>query len=101
MSLAELTDRVRSAIGADCGVDKTIQFDLGDDGVIVVDGRAKPNAVHNDSLVADLTLRVSAEDFRKILDRELSGRRLVLSGRVKLRGDIRIAMKLDGILKLE
>ena len=92
MSLAELTERVRSAVGADCGVEKTIQFDLGEDGVIVIDGKTKPNAVHNQRVDTDVTLRVAAEDFRRILDRELKGRTLVLSGRVKLRGDIRIAM---------
>ncbi len=96
-----MTVRVRTAVGEDCGVPKTIKFDLGDEGVIFVDGKSKPNAVHNRSLDADLTLRVAAEDFRRILDRELKGRSLVLSGRVKLRGDIRVAMKLDRILGLE
>ncbi len=101
MTLAELTQRVRAAVGEDCGVPKTVKFDLGDEGVITIDGTSKPNAVHNQSLDADLTLRVAPEDFRKILDRELKGRTLVLSGRVRLRGDIRIAMKLDRILGLE
>ena len=101
MSLPELTERVRTAVGDDCGVAKTIKFDFDADGVIVVDGKAKPNQVHNESVDTDLTLRVAIDDFRKILDRELKGRTLVLSGRVKLRGDIRIAMKLDKILKLE
>ena len=101
MSLGDLTRRVRAAVGDDCGVEKTIKFDFGDDGAIFVDGKSKPNAVSNDTRDADLTLKVAVDDFRKILDRELKGRTLVLSGRVKLRGDIRIAMKLDKILKLE
>src|SRR5262245_16000765 len=101
MSLAELTERVRAAVGSDCGVEKTIKFDFGDDDAIYIDGRSKPNAVTNDTNDADLTLKVAAEDCQKILDRELKGRALVLSGRVKLNGDIRIAMKLDKILKLE
>ncbi len=81
-------------------VPHAVKLTFVEQGVIYIDGKAKPTRVDNEDRDADLTIRLSLEDFRRILDREVTGRRLVLSGRAKIRGDIRIATQLDRMFKL-
>jgi len=100
MSLESMTEAVRRAIGEDCGLKKRIKF-VFEEGAIHVDGVAVPNVVSNDGeKEADLTLGLSLENFERIMAREISGKKVMLTGKMKIRGDVRITMQLDRILKL-
>jgi putative sterol carrier protein len=100
MSLQSMTDAVRGAIGADCGLKKRLKF-VFEEGAIHVDGTAVPNDVSNDGTKdADLTLTLALADFERIMAKQASGKKLMLLGKMKLRGDIRITAHLDRILKL-
>ncbi len=47
MSLETITQSIRNKMGADSGLDATLKFDCGSDGVIVLDGASTPNSVSN------------------------------------------------------
>ena len=64
-------------------------------------GAATPNAVHNQDLASDLNIIVGLGDFKRIMAREASGLKLMLAGKMRIKGDIRIAMKMDDVLKLK
>ncbi|HJS32034.1 MAG TPA: SCP2 sterol-binding domain-containing protein, partial [Alphaproteobacteria bacterium] len=64
-------------------------------------GAATPNAVHNQDLACDLNIIVGLDDFKRIMAREASGLKLMLAGKMRIKGDIRIAMKMDDVLKLK
>ena len=49
------------------GLDKVLKFDLGPDGVVVIDGTQKPNRVSNDDRPADCTMGMVGEGLRKIV----------------------------------
>jgi putative sterol carrier protein len=97
MTLAELTERVRNAVGAESGLDATIKFDFGEEGIIYIDGLSKPNAVNNEDKDSKITIKVSRENFEKIIDDKLNPKIALMTGRMRLRGDIRIAMRLDKV----
>jgi putative sterol carrier protein len=97
MTLAELTERVRNAVGAESGLDATIKFDFGEEGIIYIDGLAKPNAVSNEDKDSKITIKVSRDNFEKIIDHKLNPKIALMTGRMRLRGDIRIAMRLDKV----
>lgn len=100
MSFESMTEAVRGAIGADCGLKKRVKF-VFEEGAIHVDGTTVPNSVSNDATQdADLTVRIALADFERIMAKQASGKKLMLLGKMKLRGDIRITMHLDRILKL-
>ncbi len=102
MSLESMTRAVRAAVGDRCSVENTIKIRFGGgEGVIYIDGRSRPSVVHNDDADSDLTLVLGLDDFERIMARELSGKKLMLAGRMKIKGDIRIAMRMDKVLKLE
>lgn len=102
MNIEALTEDVRRRIGSDNGVvKKTIKITFnGGEGVIYIDGASTPNSVHNRNLASDLNIVLDFDDFKKIMAKEASGLKLMLAGKMRIKGDIRIAMKMDDILKI-
>ena len=97
MNVTQLTDRVRSAVGAESGLDATIKFNFGDQGVIYIDGKSTPNAVTNDDRNSQIVISFTPETLTRILDKQLNPKVALMTGKMKLRGDLRIAMRLDKI----
>jgi putative sterol carrier protein len=98
MSLDALTDGMRARIGEDCGIAKIIKFDFGDDGVIRIDGTAKPNVVDNDNSTADCTIKVSLADFHDIREGKQNPQMMFMMGKLKIEGDMSVALQLGKIL---
>jgi putative sterol carrier protein len=97
MNIEDLTARVRQAVGADSGLDATIKFNFGEEGIIFIDGASKPNSVSNEDHESKITITVSRENFERIIDHKLSPKFALMTGKMRLRGDIRIAMRLDKV----
>lgn len=97
MNVSQLTDRVRSAVGAESGLDATIKFNFGDEGVIYIDGKSKPNAVTNENRDSQIVISFTPETLTRILDKQLNPKIALMTGKMKLRGDLRIAMRLDKV----
>ncbi len=89
-SLADITDKIRAAVGADSGLGKSLKFDLKDDGVIHIDG----GEVSNEDKPADLTLTMSKDDLVEIAQGRLDATAAVMGGRIKL-SDMMLAMSLQ------
>jgi putative sterol carrier protein len=100
-TLEQITKRVQAAVGAESGVDARIKFLFGNDGILFIDARATPNQVHNADGESDITITVSMENFERIIDKELNPKFALMTGKMRLKGDIRIAMRLDKVFGLE
>ncbi|RMF00331.1 MAG: sterol-binding protein [Alphaproteobacteria bacterium] len=99
MSLEEVTSQIRERVGDDCGVAKIIKFDFGDDGVLTIDGTQTPNVVNNDDTAdADVTVSVSLADFKEIGSGTLNPQMAFMMGKLKIDGDMGVAMQLGQIL---
>jgi len=97
MNVSQLTERVRSAVGAESGLDATIKFNFGDEGVIYIDGKSKPNAVSNENRDSQIVISFTPDTLTRILDKQLNPKVALMTGKMKLRGDLRIAMRLDKV----
>ena len=97
MNVVQLTERVRTAVGAESGLDATIKFNFGDQGVIYIDGKSMPNAVTNDDRDSQIVISFTPETLTRILDKQLNPKIALMTGKMKLRGDLRIAMRLDKV----
>ena len=93
MSLDEATAAVREKIGEDCGIASRMKIDLGEDGVIFIDGTATPNVISNDDEPADVTITVSLSDYLDILSGAQNAQMAFMAGKLKLEGDMGIAMR--------
>ena len=93
-TLEEITTQLRAAVGEDSGLGKTLKFDFKGAGVIHIDG----GAVTNDDLPADCTILVSQADFEDLARGRLDPAMALMRGKLKVRGDMGVAMKLQPIL---
>ena len=98
MTLEEITTGLAERIGEDCGLGATLKFDFGDDGVIHLDATVVPNVVSNDDQDAQCTLKMTLEDFIAMRNGEMDGMTAFMSGKLKVEGDMGIAMKLQSVI---
>lgn len=98
-TLEEITEGIRQRVGEDSGLDATLKFDFGDDGVVFVDGVSTPNTVSNEDQDADCTMKISKENFLKMVNGELDGTTAFMMGKLKVEGNMGVAMKLQSVLK--
>ena len=97
--LAQVTDHIRNAVGADAGLGKTVKLDFGPDGKIYIDGASTPNTVSNDDKPADCTIAMSWNDFLALSDGTLDPMMAFMQGKMKIQGDMMLAQRLAPILK--
>ena len=86
----EITDRIRTAVGTDSGLGKSLKFDLKGEGVIHIDG----GSVSNEDKPADLTLTTSKDDLEALGTGKLDPMTAVMSGRLAL-SDMGLAMSIQ------
>lgn len=98
MSLEKITTEMRDRIGAHSPLSAIIKFDFGTDGVVRVDGKASPTVVDNDDSDADCTIKVTMEDFVKIAEGDMNPQMAFMMGKLKVEGDMSLAMQLGSIL---
>lgn len=98
MSLNDLTQAIRTKVGDDCGLDVTLKFDLGSDGVIVVDAKSTPNTVTNTDAETDCTVAISMEHLQAMLAGSLDPVSGFMSGKLRVSGDMGVAMRLQRVV---
>lgn len=69
-----------------------------DDQPIVIDGTGESNVVSTDDIEADCTITTSAETLMKLKNGDLNPMMAVMTGKVKIKGDMGLAMKLQSLL---
>jgi putative sterol carrier protein len=84
------------------GVNGVFQFDIsGDDPMAFyfkLDDGA-PTVAEGNADSPSITISMAASDFKDMIDGKLNGTMAFMSGKLKLKGDMGLAMKLESILK--
>jgi putative sterol carrier protein len=86
---AKLKSRVESG-----GFERSVKFDTGSDGVIVVNG----STLSTTDGPADCTIKLSLSDFEDLISGDLSPTSAFMSGKIKIEGDMSVAMALQSLL---
>jgi putative sterol carrier protein len=86
---AKLKPRVESG-----GFDRSVKFDTGGDGVIVVNG----SSLSTEDGPADCTIKLSLSDFEDLISGDLSPTSAFMTGKIKIEGDMSVAMALQSLL---
>ncbi|HEY1612522.1 MAG TPA: SCP2 sterol-binding domain-containing protein [Rhizomicrobium sp.] len=96
----QIISQMGAALGADSGLGGTLKFDFGEPGSVLVDGKSVPNTVSDGKdKSADCTITVSLETFEKMVKGELDGTSAFMQGKLRVAGDMGLAMKLGPILQ--
>ncbi len=85
----EMRDKV-----AESGFDKVLKFDCGDDGVVVINR----TEVTREDMEADCTIRISRKNLEKLLRGDMNPMTGFLTGKIKVDGDLSVAMQLQSLL---
>jgi putative sterol carrier protein len=95
----KIVEQMGSRIGANSGLGGTVKIDFGDPGSVYIDGKSNPNTVSEGTdKNADCTISVSLETFDKMVKGELDGTSAFMQGKLRVAGDMGLAMKLGPVL---
>lgn len=93
MSNEDIIEKMKEALGKTGGLDKSVKFDFGDDGKIFASG----TDVNEEDADADCTISVSKDDFLALAAGSLDPMMAFMSGKLKIAGDMSVAMGLQKI----
>ena len=99
MSLDGITKSIEGRLADFAGLNARVQFDMGEDGVISIDGTTNPPTLGHEAIEADCTIRLSAADMEKMIEGVLNPMMAYTLGTLKVDGSMGIAMKVAGLLE--
>ena len=97
MSFESILEAIKQKASNSSALGNTLKFDLGGQ-QIFLDGSGSDNVVSTDDKEADCTVKVDPEDFSAILSGDLNPMSAFMSGKIKVQGDMGVAMKLQSLL---
>lgn len=97
MTLAEATDKVKELAERKSGSLKSVVNFKFEEGVIHLDDSQSPTVVSNDEKGADCTIRMKLGNFEKLMGGNLNPMMAYMSGKMKIDGDMSVAMKLSSM----
>lgn len=93
MNAQEIADKIKAkAEGSDFS--RSVKFDLGSDGVVVIDGQS----VSTTDAETDCTISLSKDDLESLMAGELNPTMAFMQGKLKVDGDMSVAMQLSQVL---
>ncbi len=97
MNLVETTQKVTDLAAAKGGkIGSIIKFKF-EEGIILLDDSVSPTLVSNEDGTADCVIRVSLENFNKLMSGDLNAMGAYMMGKIKIDGDMSVAMKLSAL----
>jgi putative sterol carrier protein len=93
MNIQDAAEKMRARVQSS-GFDRSVKFDTGADGVIVIDGQSISTA----DAPADCTIKLSLEDLEALISGELNPTTAFMTGKIKIEGDMSVAMALSQML---
>jgi putative sterol carrier protein len=98
MDMQACTEALRAKVGDSSGLNATLKFDCGADGVAYIDGRSVPNTVSNENKDADCTIAITLDNLNALLSGELEPATGFMMGKFKVSGDMSVALKLQRVV---
>jgi putative sterol carrier protein len=93
MGVQEIAEKITSRV-ASAGFEHSVKFDTGSDGVIVIDGAT----VSNTDAPTDCTVKLSLDDLDSLIAGDLNPTMAFMAGKLKVEGDMTVAMALGQLL---
>ncbi len=99
MSIETVTEKIKQKMSLASGINAKVKFDFGDDGVVLVDATQSPPLISNEDGEADVALITSLDTFKAIANGTQDPNMAFMMGKLKVKGSMGLAMKLNSILE--
>lgn len=96
MALEELSEKLVARLGP---FGHTVKFDFEEDGFIFLDATQSPPVASQSDEDAEVTLTSSLETFEKIVAGKQDPNIAFMMGKLKVKGSMGLALKLNGLLE--
>ncbi len=93
MSVQDIAEKLRSRVES-ADFDKSVKFDTGSDGVIMINGKT----ISTTDGPADCTISLTLDDLEALIAGDLSPTMAFMTGKIKVTGDMTIAMGLSQLI---
>jgi putative sterol carrier protein len=97
MDLAAFTEKVKKVVSQGTNLSGTIKFVV-DEGSVFVDTAQAPPLVNNVDQPADCTIKSSLDSIGKLMSGDLNVMTAMMMGKLKVSGDMGVAMKVAQVL---
>jgi putative sterol carrier protein len=97
MTLQELTEQIRNKVTHADDINATVKITT-DQGVVYIDGKQSPVLVSNEDKPADCDLQISVDNLVKMGNGDLNPMMAVMTKKLKIEGNMGIAMKMGSIM---
>jgi len=97
MNYEQILESIKNQAKANAALGGTVKFLLGDR-VIFIDGSGEENQVSEMDQEANCTITTSLEDMGKMMEGQLNPMMATMTGKMKIKGDMGLAMKLQSLI---
>jgi putative sterol carrier protein len=98
VSASDLAESLRRRIAAYPKLGYKVKFQFDGGGVVFWDGTGDQPAVSEADEQADTVMRLSEEDFRKLMEGSLDPTLAYMTGKLKVDGKLGVALKINSML---
>jgi len=93
MSIQDIADKLKAKVES-ANFNRSVKFDTGADGVIVIDG----SSISTVDAPTDCTIKMSLSNLNDLIAGDLSPMTAFMTGKIKVEGDMSVAMSLQSLL---
>lgn len=99
MGIDQIETQMRSRAINFTGLNALVKFDFGGGEALFINGRSTPPAISRTGDTPDTTLTISPENLVKLAEGKLAPTLAFMTGKLKVSGNMGIAMKLANMLE--
>lgn len=96
MSIDDIAEKIQPRLA---GFNHTVKIDFEEDGVLFIDAVQNPPVVTKEDAEAEVTLVTSIETLEKMLAGQQDPNLAFMTGKLKVKGSMGLALKLNGIFE--
>ena len=99
MSQEDILQTLKSRLNDFAGFGYRVAFDLGEEGILAVDGTVNPPVLEEEAGEPACTIRISAGNMEKLMAGALNPMMAYTLGKLKIEGSMGVAMKVASLLE--